>query len=299
MIFRWVRADAAPVPATRVVAFDDLDAALPPSTPRVTDDADTPRPYAGVGAAPGRDVQPALPPLTTTGRHSRRPTRHDNEGGSMDLGFAGARAAVTGGTKGMGRAIADRLAGEGAQVAVLARRQADVGRDGRRPARRRRTRRHGLGHVDVTDRSSVTAAFAAIGARWDSLNVLVNTVGPGAGQLRGPGRRRLGRRLRARPDVGGALHPGRPAAAAGGRVGPHRQHLGPLHPAPEPLARGLHGIEGGAGQRVEEPGQVAGPRGHPGQHGESRAPSSPPASARACGRCSRPRTSTRPTRSTS
>ena len=35
---RWVRADAAPVPTTRVVAFDDLDAALPPSTPRVTDE---------------------------------------------------------------------------------------------------------------------------------------------------------------------------------------------------------------------------------------------------------------------
>jgi hypothetical protein len=35
---RWVRADAAPVPATRVVAFDGLDAALPQSTPRVTDE---------------------------------------------------------------------------------------------------------------------------------------------------------------------------------------------------------------------------------------------------------------------
>ena len=35
---RWVRADGAPVPATEVVAFDALDAALPPSTPRVTDE---------------------------------------------------------------------------------------------------------------------------------------------------------------------------------------------------------------------------------------------------------------------
>jgi len=35
MIFRWLRADDAPVPATRVVDFDDIDAALPPETVRV------------------------------------------------------------------------------------------------------------------------------------------------------------------------------------------------------------------------------------------------------------------------
>ena len=39
----------------------------------------------------------------------------------MDLGFADATAVVTGGTKGMGRAIAECLAAEGARVAVLAR----------------------------------------------------------------------------------------------------------------------------------------------------------------------------------
>jgi hypothetical protein len=35
---RWVRADDAPVPTTRVVKFADLEAALAPSTPRVTPD---------------------------------------------------------------------------------------------------------------------------------------------------------------------------------------------------------------------------------------------------------------------
>jgi hypothetical protein len=35
-IVRWVRADAAPVPVTTVVPFDQLDSVLPHSTPRVT-----------------------------------------------------------------------------------------------------------------------------------------------------------------------------------------------------------------------------------------------------------------------
>ena len=42
----------------------------------------------------------------------------------MDLGFADATAVVTGGSKGMGRAVAEVLAADGARVAVMARGQA-------------------------------------------------------------------------------------------------------------------------------------------------------------------------------
>ena len=41
----------------------------------------------------------------------------------MDLGLAGSAAVVTGGSKGMGLAIAQTLAAEGARVAVMARSQ--------------------------------------------------------------------------------------------------------------------------------------------------------------------------------
>lgn len=44
----------------------------------------------------------------------------------MDLGLKGLRAVVTGATKGIGRAIAETLAGEGVNVSICARHDADV-----------------------------------------------------------------------------------------------------------------------------------------------------------------------------
>ncbi|HUC06386.1 MAG TPA: SDR family oxidoreductase [Acidimicrobiales bacterium] len=100
----------------------------------------------------------------------------------MDLGFAGASAAVTGGTKGMGRAIALTMAEEGAKVAVLARGKDEVAETV--AALRAAGAPDALGvPTDVTEVEEVNAAFATIGEQWGSLNSLVNTVGPGAGRF--------------------------------------------------------------------------------------------------------------------
>ncbi len=97
----------------------------------------------------------------------------------MNLGYEGSSAAVTGGTKGMGRSIALCLAGEGARVAVLARGRAEL--DETVDALRAAGSPDALGlSVDVTDNSAVSAAFDTVRQQWGSLNVLVNTVGPGA-----------------------------------------------------------------------------------------------------------------------
>ena len=98
----------------------------------------------------------------------------------MDLGFEGATAVVTGGSKGMGLAIAESLGAEGASVAIMARGRAAL------ESAAERIRRAGAPEVlavsvDMADAESIATAFASVGDAWGSLNVLVHTVGPNAG----------------------------------------------------------------------------------------------------------------------
>jgi 3-oxoacyl-[acyl-carrier protein] reductase len=99
----------------------------------------------------------------------------------MDLGLAGARALVQGGTQGMGLAAAECFATDGASVAVMARTQTDL------DATVERLR--GLGapdalglRADITRIEQVEAALAIVKERWGTLNILVNATGP-AGRL--------------------------------------------------------------------------------------------------------------------
>jgi len=79
--------------------------------------------------------------------------------------FSGLVAVVTGGASGIGAAIADRLAAEGATVAVF-----DLAASGVHPSF----------SVDVSDDASVRAGVEAVVQRFGSLDVLVNNAGIGA-----------------------------------------------------------------------------------------------------------------------
>ena len=95
----------------------------------------------------------------------------------MDLGLAGATAVISGGSKGMGRAAAECLAGEGAKVAVLARTKTAL--DETVEAMVARGAQDAVGiSTDLTSRDDVEQAFAQVGERWGELNVLVNAAGP-------------------------------------------------------------------------------------------------------------------------
>jgi NAD(P)-dependent dehydrogenase (short-subunit alcohol dehydrogenase family) len=95
----------------------------------------------------------------------------------VDLGLNGAAAVVSGGSKGMGRAAAVCLAGEGARVAVLARGQR--GLDETVDELERAGSPEALGiSTDLTVRQQVDDAFTQIAERWGQCNVLVNAAGP-------------------------------------------------------------------------------------------------------------------------
>lgn len=95
----------------------------------------------------------------------------------MDLGLTGSAAVVSGGSKGMGRAVAETLAAEGARVAVLARTRSDL--DATVEALLALGAPDAVGlQTDVTSDTSVHAAFTAVATRWGELNVLVNATGP-------------------------------------------------------------------------------------------------------------------------
>jgi NAD(P)-dependent dehydrogenase (short-subunit alcohol dehydrogenase family) len=97
----------------------------------------------------------------------------------MDLQLTGKRAVVTGGSRGIGFAIADALATEGADVALLAR---DPARLEEAAARlRRRGRRVLTLAADTTDDAMVRAAIARTVEELGGVDILVNAAAEPAG----------------------------------------------------------------------------------------------------------------------
>lgn len=89
--------------------------------------------------------------------------------------LTGRRALVTGGTKGIGRAIAEELLGLGAEVLIVARDAAEVAQ-----AVAAWTARglpaQGVA-ADVSTEAGRTAIFAQVRASWQGLDLLINNVG--------------------------------------------------------------------------------------------------------------------------
>lgn len=93
----------------------------------------------------------------------------------MELGLKGRRAIVTGGSKGLGRAIAEELAREGAHVALCARDRGEVQQAGYE------LEKHGTtvfaDIADVTDPQQVTAFINGAADALGGVDVLVNNAG--------------------------------------------------------------------------------------------------------------------------
>ena len=93
----------------------------------------------------------------------------------MELGLGGKRAIVTGGSKGLGRAIAEELAREGAHVAICARNEEEVKRAEKELTELGTTV---FGQVaDVTDPAQVKSFFDNAVSAMGGLDILVNNAG--------------------------------------------------------------------------------------------------------------------------
>jgi 3-oxoacyl-[acyl-carrier protein] reductase len=94
----------------------------------------------------------------------------------MELGLRGKVALVGGGSRGMGRAVAEALAREGASVALYARSEREVGRAADEIAAATGARTLGV-VADVTAADDCARAIDAAVARFGGLDVLVTNMG--------------------------------------------------------------------------------------------------------------------------
>ncbi len=98
----------------------------------------------------------------------------------MDLGLQGKRAVVTGASRGIGRAVAERLAAEGAALAICARNDAAL------QEAAGRLRRHGgkviATAIDVSEGDALRAWIRSAGEELGGIDIVVDNPSAGGGQ---------------------------------------------------------------------------------------------------------------------
>ena len=104
----------------------------------------------------------------------------------MDLGLRGKRAIVTGGSLGIGKAIARELAREGVDVAIVARTKDQLEATARELAAETKQRVIPLA-ADVTSRAQVDAMVAQAAAELGGVHILVNSGSPPGGSATATG----------------------------------------------------------------------------------------------------------------
>ena len=92
----------------------------------------------------------------------------------MDLGLQGKHAIVTGGSRGIGKAIARELAREGVDVAIVARNKADLEATARELVHETNRRVIALA-ADVTSKEQVERTVAQAARELGGLHILVNS----------------------------------------------------------------------------------------------------------------------------
>jgi NAD(P)-dependent dehydrogenase (short-subunit alcohol dehydrogenase family) len=97
----------------------------------------------------------------------------------LDLGLTGKICVITGGSDGLGKAAAERLAAEGARVAICARRSDHLERTAEEI--RKATGGQVLAHAaDVSRARDCEAFVAAVMAAWGGVDILLNNAGTSA-----------------------------------------------------------------------------------------------------------------------
>ncbi len=102
----------------------------------------------------------------------------------MELGIRGKRALVTGGSSGIGKAIALALADEGCQVAICARKKSPL----EKTVTELNHKQDGcIGfQVDVTCPSQIQQTWDSLIEKWETLDILINNVGGGGERVKVP-----------------------------------------------------------------------------------------------------------------